>query len=134
MAARLSGTLDEVEKAVEVAERACSQEVASERLRPDIELPGALRWIRHRTTPVHRALNAIKGLMPEPFAALPATITAFREALGVVRLLPALREIAEEHLPHLPPPLGFRPPPRTDGDSRIGFQHGTGTDPPLARR
>jgi len=134
LAARLSGSLDEVERAVEVVEQASSQEIASDRLRPDIELPGALRWIRHRTTPVHRALNAIKGLIPEPFAALPATITDFREALGVVHLLPALREIAEEHLPHLPPPLGFRPPLRQGGDSRTGFQHGTGTDPPMALR
>jgi len=134
LAARLSGSLDEVESAVEEVERASSQEVASELLRPNIELPGALRWIRHRTTPVHRAFNAIKGLIPEPFAALPPTVIAFREALDVVRLLPALREIAEEHLPHLPPPLGFRPPHRQGGDSQTGFQHETGTDPPLARR
>jgi hypothetical protein len=133
LAARLCGSLDEVEQAVEKAEHAASQEIAADRLRPDIELPGGLRWIRHRTSPIHRALNTLKGLLPEPFAALPPTVTAFREALGVDRLLPRLREIAEPYLPQLPPPLGFRPPPRAGGDFRSDFQHQTGRDPPAAQ-
>jgi hypothetical protein len=130
LAAHLSGSLDEVEQAVEETERASSQEAAVDLLRPDIELPGGLRWLRHRTTPVHHALTALKGLLPESFAALPPTVIAFREALEADRLLPRLRELAEPYLPHLPPPLGFRPPPRAGGDFRSVFQHETGTDPP----
>jgi hypothetical protein len=133
LAARLCGSLDEVEAAVERTERASSQEVSADLLRPDIELPGGLRWIRHRTTPIHHALNTLKGLLPETFAALPPTVTAFREALGVDQLLPTLREIAEPYLHQLPPPLGFRPPLRAGGDFRSAFQHPPGRDPPAAQ-
>ncbi len=43
LCSRLTGTLAEVEAVVAVADAAPTQEAASEALRPDIELPGALR-------------------------------------------------------------------------------------------
>jgi hypothetical protein len=57
---------------------------------------------------VRAALLAIATLMPEQFAGVGATLTAFRRALGQERVLVALREIAERHLGALPVPLGFR--------------------------
>jgi hypothetical protein len=46
LCSRLRGTLAEVEAVVAAVEAAPTQEAASEALRPDIELPGALRWLR----------------------------------------------------------------------------------------
>ena len=62
-AARLSGTLTEVEAVVRLAEQASSREAAADGLRLDIELPGVLRWLRHRIQPVHLALHLLRGLM-----------------------------------------------------------------------
>lgn len=47
-AARLPGILAEIEAVVMAAEGAGSREVAGEALRPDIELPRALRWLRRK--------------------------------------------------------------------------------------
>ena len=129
-AARLSGTLEEVEAVVTVAERAASREAAADGLRPDIELPGALRWLRRRLQAVYAALHLLKGLMPEHFASSWPTLEGFRSCLGVAVVLLALREVAAAHLPNLPPPLGFRPPPSRGGEPHRGFQHPVGPDPP----
>ena len=129
-AARLSGSLQEVEEVVVAAEQARSREVAADALRLDIELPGALRWIRRRLKPVHTALILILGLFPDLLAACPATISAFRQHLGCAWVLPALREIAQAQLVQLPPPLGFRPPSARGGDSNQPYQHQAGPDPP----
>jgi hypothetical protein len=124
--------LAEVEAVVAAVEQAPSLEKAADVLRPAIELPGAVRWTRHRVKPIVAALHLLKGLIPEPFAALDATLGAFRGALGVVPVLPRLREIAAPYLPVLPPPLGLRPPPQGGGDPRSRFQHEAGPDPPPA--
>lgn len=131
LAARLSGTLAEVEAAVAAVEQAPSLEKAADLLRPEIELPGAVRWTRHRVKPIMAALHLLKGLLPEPLATLDATLGAFRVALGApLPVLPRLREIAAPWLQQLPPPLGFRPPPQGGGDPRARFQHEPGPDPP----
>jgi hypothetical protein len=130
LAARLSGTLAEVEAAVAAVEAAPSLEKAADGLRPAIELPGAVRWTRHRVKPIVAALHLLKGLLPEPLAALDTTLGAFRGALGVDPVLPRLREIAAAYLHVLPPPLGFGPPHPGGGDPRARFQHEPGPDPP----
>lgn len=130
LAARLPGTLEEIEQVVETVERSPSLEAAADELRTDIELPGALRWIHRRLKAVHRSLHLLKGLLPDTFAAWPATVTAFRQGLAVDELLARLREIAEPYLLLLPPPLGFRPPPPHGGESLSGFQQRRGADPP----
>jgi len=129
-AARLSGSLQEVEEVVVAAEQAASREVAADGLRLDIELPGALRWMRRRLKPVHTALILILGLFPDLFAGCPPTLSAFRQRLGIEWVLPALREIAQAQLQQLPPPLGFRPPSARGGDSNQPDQHQAGPDPP----
>lgn len=109
LAARLSGTLAEVEVVVCAVEQAAGLEAAGEGLRLDIGRPGALRWVPRGVQAVHAALHLLKGLLPELFAAGPATLTAFAEHLGVGAVLRALRQIAAAFLHRLPAPLGFRP-------------------------
>lgn len=111
-------------------ESAPSQEAAADELRLDIELPGALRWIRHRLSPIHAALTVLKGAMPDRFICCEPTITSFRLHLDTDSVLLSLREIAEDLLPCLPPPLGFRPHSLSTGERKSIRQQETGADPP----
>ena len=129
-AARLSGTLDELETVVVEVEQARSLEAAADRLRPDIELPGALRWLRRRVTRIHTALHLIKGLLPDLFAGCEPLVSSFRRSLELPFILTALREIAAPQLAQLPTPLGLRAPLSLGGEAQSPVQHGTGTDPP----
>ena len=130
LAARLSGSLEEVEAAVVAVEEASSVEAAADRLRPNIDLPGALRWTRHRLGPVHRALRLLIALLPELLLGCPPTVQGFRARLGTEAVLRRLRAIAAVHLPGLPPPLGFRAPARGGGETEMPRQHSMGPDPP----
>jgi len=131
LASRLSSTLVEVEQVVDEVECASeSLERVAEKLRPDIERQGAVRWMRRRMKAVRGVLVTVVGLLPALLAGQAATLEGFRKALGVTQVLPALREKAARHLASLPPPLGFgpRPVPRKTRTKRL--QHGMGTDPP----
>ncbi len=133
-AARLSGTLVEVEAVVEAAEQAMSREAAADELRPDIELPGGLRWLRRRLLPVYAALHLLKGLMADQFQACWPTLAGFQPCLEVETVLLALREVAAVHLGVLPPPLGLRPPPSGGGEPKRPLQQPMGPDPPPVQR
>lgn len=130
LAARLSGTLSEVEALVRAAEQAPSLEALCGTERLDVELPGALRWVRRRVSGVHDLLTTLKGLLGEPFVAVAPTLTAFSAHLGVAEVLVALRGIAALWLGQLPAPLGFLP--RHRGREGVGedVQQDTGPDPP----
>jgi len=130
LAARLPGTLAEVEEVVGGVEQAESQEAACAHLRLDIELPGVLRWVRRRVQAIHGLLNTLKGLLPERFAGCGPRLGAFAERLGVDAVLPALRQIAAPYLALLPAPLGFGPLRSRDGEPDRAFQQGAGPDPP----
>jgi hypothetical protein len=132
LAARLPGTLAEVERVVATVEQAKSLEAAADTLRPDIELPGAVRWVRRRVKAVHGALITIVGLLPERFAGAVASVLGLRAHLGVTSVLPALRAIAAPFLPGVVPPLGLRPPPAGGGEHRRSSQQQPGPDPPRA--
>jgi hypothetical protein len=113
LAARLTGTLDTVERVVEAVEAAGSISAAVDAVHPPdadepIELPGALRSIRRRVKAVRAALVAIVTLLPERFVGVAPTIAAFRGVLGGGAVLIRLREVAERHLHAMPSPLGFR--------------------------
>jgi hypothetical protein len=129
LAARLIGSLDEVEQVVVKVEGQASVEAAASALRPDIELPGAMRWVRRRLKGVRTALLALLTLMPARLGTK-VELRAVRAELSTERALVALREIGAAHLSRLVRPLGFRPPrrERTQGEERI--QHKTGPDPP----
>ena len=130
LAARLSGTLAELEAVVRHVEQTGSLEAACADLRPDIELPGVLRWVRWRVAAVHFSLIVLKGLLPECFRDCEPTLGAFSRCLGVDDVLVTVRRIAAAFLPRLPAPLGFVPRRRPGGGRDRARQHRTGTDPP----
>ncbi len=107
-ASRMPGTLDEVEQAVNIAQGCGSQEAAAEMLRPDIDLPGALRWLRRRMGYVRQILTILTGLLATGCA---PELHAFRQKYATTRVLVGLREIAEAQLASLPPIVGFGPRP-----------------------
>jgi hypothetical protein len=127
LASRLSSTLAEVEQVVAHVEHAPTVEQAAAKLRPDITLKGALRWVGRRLHAVHRILLTIATLLGLGWA---PTITAFREGLGQDCVLEALRGVAQAHLGSLPAPLGLlaRAGPRVS--RRGGPQQETGAPNP----
>jgi len=130
LAARLPGTLAEVEAVVGAVEAADSLETACRTLRLEVELPGVLRWTRRRVQAIHTALILIKGLLPQFFEGCEPRLGEFAARLGIAVVLPPLRGIAAPFLATLPAPLGFRPRPRRGGDPPTAFQHPKGADPP----
>jgi hypothetical protein len=129
-ASRLSSSLDEVEQVVAEVAAATSLEAAAAALRPDIELPGAVRWTRRRASAIRATVVTVAGLLPAVFAGVELTIPSVRAALNVERALPALREVAASQLLHLPPPVGFGPRPRPRSRAPVASQHEAGPDPP----
>jgi hypothetical protein len=135
LAARLPGSLRDVEGVVSEVERLDAVEAAAHLVRGhDVELPGAIRWTRRRVNAVRAALSAVSGLMHERFGHCQPTLASFRQTLGVELVLPALRNIAADHLATLPPPLGFAPPSRRAFRGSKRAQHFKGSDPPPKKR
>jgi hypothetical protein len=131
LSSHLSGALNEVENVVLEVENSPSQEDAAERVRLDILLPGALRWMRRRVLAVRAALMMLIELIPSTFSTCEPTISSFRSTLYVAPVLPVLRHHAGPCLHILPSPLGFCPASRGKKFKKKHFQHKTGTDPPL---
>ena len=142
LAARLPGALADVDAVVREYEAARDREVepaltweaAAAELRPDIEVQGALRWLRRRVVPVHAAVRALIGLMPDLFAGCAPTLTSLSARLRVPCVLVALREIAEQWLGRLPPSLGFGPRPARRWRRSTALQQDSGADPPAQHR
>lgn len=129
LSARLQGSLDQAEQAV-VAAESMGVESAAKALRvEEVDLPGALRWLRRRRGGVRVALLALITAMPTRLGAVPE-VGAIRAVLGTDRALVALRDIGADHLHALPHPLGFCPPLGRRPESETPFQHETGPDPP----
>lgn len=133
LASRLSSSQDEVEQVVVAAEEAPSQEIAAGKLRPDIGLTGALRWLRRRLGPVRATVLALVTLVPG-LMGLPAQLGPVRRELGTDRALVAIRRLAEKHLGVLGPPIGFGPRPGARRRKRRRLQQETGPDPPALVR
>jgi len=129
LSSRLSGSLDETERVV-VASESMGVEAAAQVLRVDeIELPGALRWLRRRRRSVRAAVLALITALPGRLGEV-AEVRALRAVLGTERALVALREIGANHLHALPHPVGFRPPCAARAEREPPLQHETGPDPP----
>jgi hypothetical protein len=92
-----------------------------------------LRWIRRRVFLVRTTLTLLIELLPVLPQDCRPCISAFKTALGVEYVLPALRMHAAPYLYILPPPIGFGPRPQRKKGKKLPFQHKTGTDPPLKR-
>jgi len=134
LAARLPGTLNELEDVVAAVERAPSLEAAANTLRLDIELPGALRWLRRRVRLVQRCLVIVIGLLPDRLAGCPVTVTALRACLGQDAVLSLLRTLVADQLRHLPSPVGFSHSATHGGEPTPASQQPMGPDPPPPRR
>ena len=132
-AARLPGTLDELEAAALAAETEPSLRAAAERARPGRAVTEAAnrRWLKRRTGLARACLAAAVTLLPELFAGCEPSVTALRACLGTARLLFELRGHAAAHLQNLACPLGFGaridPAPVPDPAG----QHMMGPDPPV---
>ncbi len=135
LAVKLPGSLAELEQVVTELEQAPSIEAAADQLRPDIELPGRLRWVRRRARLVHAALVALIGLLRELFGGCEPTLVSVGAGLGTESgsVLRAVRALAEAQLQALPPPLGFgrRSAQRVPGSGRR-WQHDSGPRAPPA--
>lgn len=112
-------------------EKATSLELASQILRTDIELPGALRYLTRQVRDIHAALRAIKGLYPTWFSHDP-TVAGFAVSLGSSTVLIALRAVVSRYLPDLPTPFGFNPSRSSVRHPCEPFQQRPGRDPPQA--
>lgn len=133
LASHVSGSLDEVEAAVDAVEQAPSVESAADGLREDIDLPGAVRWTRRRLRWVRALLVTLVGLMPERFASCAPTLASFRVVLGGAPVLVTLRAYAASHLAHLPVPVGFAARASRGDRGRRLAQQRPGPDPPPDR-
>ena len=135
-AARLPGTLSELEAAVLAGEER-GVAAAARRHHPNRHVDSiyAERWLRRRMKRVHGCLAVVIGLFPEVFAGCRPAIASMGPALGDAAFLVALRGRCAGHLQPLAPPLGFRPPGlgAAAPDPDRGFQHKTGPDPPPRR-
>ncbi|MCG5051850.1 MAG: hypothetical protein KA712_02725 [Myxococcales bacterium] len=129
LAARLSGSLDEVETVVAAVEAAPSIEAAADGLRPDIELPGAVRWVRRRYSAVRAALLVLVTSTPALLGKCQPTLAEVSERVRP----PVLRHVraeVEKQLGALPAPVGFAPRLRAVPRGRTPREHETGPDPP----
>lgn len=125
LAAGVKGSLEAIEDTVDAANRrvgSLAQHGAE--LRPVAEsaldadhVAGAVKWVRRRLGFVEAALCVARHLLPEKLAGCPLTLNAFRAALGVTRVLVALRRLLAARLAEVPRPVGLTP-------------HELGPDPP----
>jgi len=133
LASHYSGSLVELEGVVLAVEQAPSLAAAADGLRTEIELPGALRYLRRLCQAIHRALHIIRGLFPQRFVSVPPTVQGFvAELTDGPSVLMTLREQASRHLANLPTPFGFNPSRSNPVRSPLCRQHRWGPDPPCA--
>ena len=131
LASRLSSTLtavEEVARAVEEREGTLAE--VAEKLRPEIGVQGAIRWVRRRVVTAGQAMSALKGLRPDLLGEVVPTLAAVGAALSLSAVLVAVRELAGTQLSSLAPCVGFGPRPERGDKGRSHRQQGTGADPP----
>jgi len=133
-ATRVAASLAEIEAAVLEAEQGVdageSLELVARRLRPDIEVAGAVRWLRRRRHWVAVVLAVVVGLAPELLAGRELSLSALRVALGAESVLERVRELVAPQLASVPAPVGFAPLPRRRLRRSAAVQQSSGPDPP----
>ena len=132
LAARLPGTLAEVEAAARAAQQLPSLKEAADRVRPHgVGESAAVRWMRRRELLVKVCLELLRSLYPAQFEHVEPTLVAFGAALGTQAVLVRLRTVAAAQLGALPAPLGFRlPREKAVAPKKSSLQHKTGLSPP----
>ena len=101
-------------------------EAAADVLRPEIELPSAVRWVRRRLCLVRATLILALTLLDVGVAE--ARVSAVRTAWDTDRALVTLRVRAASHLAAWPRPLGFGPHRSARDAGRRGVPHAMGPD------
>lgn len=137
-AARVSGTLADVERVVEHAELAPTLASAARDLRPELgDERSAVRWLRRLLQAVRSALTVLVTSLPELFGTAPR-IAAIRQRLGIKTagrgVLTRLRALGERMLQQLRAPLGFFHSRRGGSDDKPEPQHRVGPEPGGGRR
>ncbi len=103
LAARLPGTLADLEAVAVTVEEARSVEAAADALRRDaVELPGTLRWVRRRVLLVRNVLVRVIGLIPERLSGCAAEMVTVRARLESENVLIELRALVSGQLRALP--------------------------------
>ena len=127
LASRFPSDLDDLERVVTRVAAARSVEAAADTLRPEIDLPSAVRWIRRRLALVRATLVIVAGLLPD-LLVREASLVALGVAWHTDRVLVVLRGRVASHLVLLPPPLGFGPRPIRRPILAPARQHAMGAD------
>jgi hypothetical protein len=127
LASRFPSDLDDLERVVVHVAAARSVEAAADTLRPDIELPSAVRWIRRRLAVVRTALVIAASLLPA-LRIRDVSLVTLGTAWGTARVLVTLRGRVAGHLAVVPPPLGFGPRPIRRPGRHPAAQHAMGAD------
>ena len=110
LAARLPGSLREVEDAVVALDEGGNPTAAARRVFDGTyDCANARRWIRCRSGAVAMCLVIIRGILPALFAGCDASITGLRLHCGTVTVLVDLRRACSGQLQGLPGPVGFHP-------------------------
>lgn len=124
LAARVPGTLAEVEEAAHAADQGTSLEATAEALRPDVELQGALRWLRRRVRWFREGISAVLGALPA-FTEIPKTPTELAAVLGgrVGQSLVQLRAQLAPRLPRIVAPFGFLARCRAQEIAEVDFNN-----------
>ena len=132
LAARLSGTLEEVEATVRAVEEFPNLREAADEARPHgVGEAAARRWTQRRALLVQACLELLRSLYPAHFADVEPTLAAFGAVLGTQAVLVRLRAVAAVQLGALPAPLGFRAARKKAVDPKKSpRQHKTGLSPP----
>jgi len=130
IAARFSNSLDEIENVVVTVEKASSFEDAAFELRPDLKESGRRRWVRRRVNRVRLMLSIVATLGVLTTTPRELTVTALRDELGTDRALVVLRPLVNEHIAHLPTPVGFCRHHESAWKKPKRLQHKVGPDPP----
>lgn len=127
LACRLSGTLQDVEEVVLEVQKYPNLEMAAASIRADIELPGAIRWLRRRLNYVKTILTIAGGIFPQYG---PWDIHQLKEFFALAYILPHLREILNCHLHVLPSIIGLSPPMSMPVIQTNSLQHKKGARKP----
>jgi len=118
LAARLPGLLATIERAVAVTASIKSMEAAADVLRgPEVDLPGAVRWLRRRITAVRRSMTALKWVTPSlarNFGVAPDALECAATEDDTPILTKLRRALPSSALNCIPAPLGFARVPLGD--------------------
>lgn len=111
-AARMPGTLDELEQTALLFEAGGSAQQVTDAVRENcqVEPGGKRRWSLRRLSVLLGCLTVLLPVLDFSFVRKPIQLSVLRDHLSTDRVLVELRRRCLNNLQKLPPPIGFRPP------------------------